>query len=49
MLDKRYETLLALVQTKSYTQTAQRLFITQPAVSQQIKSLEMELNVKLVR
>ncbi|CAM2760361.1 LysR family transcriptional regulator [Levilactobacillus brevis] len=49
MLDKRYETLLVLVQTKSYTQTAQRLFITQPAVSQQIKSLEMELNVKLVR
>jgi len=48
MLDNRYQTLLVLVQTKSYTQTARQLFITQPAVSQQIKSLETELKVALV-
>lgn len=48
MLDNRYQTLLVLAQTKSYTQTARQLYITQPAVSQQIKSLETELNVALV-
>ncbi|MFC6259419.1 LysR family transcriptional regulator [Levilactobacillus fujinensis] len=48
MLDARYHTFYVLSQTKSYTQTAQQLFITQPAVSQQIKGLEVELGVKLV-
>lgn len=48
MLDNRYQTLLVLTQTKSYTQTARQLFITQPAVTQQIKSLESELQVALV-
>ncbi|AEV95806.1 LysR family transcriptional regulator [Pediococcus claussenii] len=48
MLDNRYLTLSILEQTKSYTKTAQQLFITQPAVSQQIKSLETELDLKLV-
>ncbi|MQS53160.1 LysR family transcriptional regulator [Companilactobacillus mishanensis] len=48
MLDKRYMTLSTLAETKSYTQAANQLFITQPAVSQQIKSLEDELNLKLV-
>ena len=49
MLDARYHTFYVLSQTKSYTQTAQQLFITQPAVSQQIKGLEAELGVQLVR
>ncbi|ANK60717.1 LysR family transcriptional regulator [Loigolactobacillus backii] len=48
MLDRRYKTLAVLAKTLSYTKTAQHLFITQPAVSQQISNLEQELEVKLV-
>lgn len=48
MLDRRYQTLSILATTLSYTKTAQQLFITQPAVSQQISSLEQDLNIKLV-
>ncbi|WP_461240206.1 LysR substrate-binding domain-containing protein [Paucilactobacillus sp. N302-9] len=48
MLDKRYLTLALLAKTKSYTATAKQLFMTQPAVSQQIASLEAELALKLV-
>lgn len=48
MLDKRFKTLAILSETLSYTKTAQRLFVTQPAVSQQINSLENELNLLLV-
>lgn len=43
MLDNRYATFALLCKNKSYTKTARTLFITQPAVSQQIKSLEDEL------
>lgn len=48
MFDQRYQTFRVLVATKSYTKTAEKLFITQPAVSQQIKSLETEVGVPLV-
>ncbi|GEO59611.1 LysR family transcriptional regulator [Companilactobacillus bobalius] len=48
MLDKRYQTLVVLADTNSFTKTAETLFITQPAVSQQITSLENELNLSLV-
>lgn len=48
MLDKRYQTLISLAKTQSFTKTAAQLFITQPAVSQQITSLETELNFSLV-
>lgn len=48
MLDKRFKTLISLAQTNSFTQTAQQLFITQPAVSQQISSLEVDLKFSLV-
>ncbi|PWG00193.1 LysR family transcriptional regulator [Levilactobacillus bambusae] len=48
MLDHRYHTFLTLARTGSYTQTADELFITQPAVTQQIKSLEKEVGFKLV-
>ncbi|KRM94585.1 transcriptional regulator [Lentilactobacillus senioris DSM 24302 = JCM 17472] len=49
MLDHRYHTFLTLVQTGSYTVTAEHLYISQPAVTQQIKSLEREIGVPLVR
>lgn len=48
MLDTRYQTFLVLAHTKSYTQTARQLYVTQPAVTQQIKSLEAELGLELV-
>ncbi len=48
MLDRRYETFLSLAKTHSYTKTAANLFITQPAVTQQIASLQKELDLKLV-
>jgi len=48
MLDKRFNTLKVLAKTNSFTQTAQELYITQPAVSQQITSLANELNLQLV-
>jgi DNA-binding transcriptional LysR family regulator len=48
MLERRIQTLIVLSETKSFTATAKQLFISQPAVSQQIYSLEEELNIKLV-
>ncbi|GAY73552.1 LysR family transcriptional regulator [Lentilactobacillus kosonis] len=48
MLDNKFITFLVLYQTKSFTNTAKQLFITQPAVSQQIQALQQELAVKLV-
>jgi DNA-binding transcriptional LysR family regulator len=43
MLDFRLETFLAVWNEKSYTRAAEKLFITQPAVSQHIKHLEARL------
>lgn len=48
MLDKRYLTLIILAETGSFTKTAQKLFITQPAVSQQITALEEDLQFPVV-
>lgn len=42
------ETFLMIVKTKSITKSAENLFITQPTVSHRLKSLEDQLNVKLV-
>lgn len=47
MNDPRLMTLLTLVQMKNYTKTAQRLFITQPAVTHHIKSLETEFDIEI--
>lgn len=47
MIDKRVETFLEIVDAGSFTEAARRLYITQPAVTQQIRSLEEELGVKL--
>ncbi len=49
ILDRRYETFLTLAKTASYTKTAQQLFITQPAVTQQIASLQKDLQIELVK
>lgn len=47
MLDFRIATFLDVCQTLNYTRTAQRLNLTQPAVSQHIHVLEEEYDTKL--
>ncbi len=47
MLDYRYETFLILCETHSYTKTAQRLFVTQPTVTQHIQYLEHRYQTRL--
>lgn len=47
MIDLRLYTLLAVVEFNSYTRAAEHLSLTQPAVTQHIKQLEKELNVKI--
>lgn len=45
---EKLKTFIKLVQTGSYQKTAKALFISQPAVSQQIRSLENEIGFSLV-
>lgn len=47
MVDPRLVTLLTLCKVKNYTKTAQRLFITQPAVTHHIKTLEKEFEIQI--
>ena len=47
MLDYRVETFLCLCELLNYTKTAEKLCITQPAVTQHIHFLEDEYNCKL--
>ncbi len=47
MLDFRLETFLTLCSEMNYTRTAQKLCITQPAVSQHIRYLEEKYGTKL--
>ncbi|MHC5268312.1 LysR family transcriptional regulator [Enterococcus sp. LJL98] len=49
MLDYRIQTFLSLTKTLSYTQTAKECNISQPAVTQQIQSLQNEWNIELVQ
>lgn len=42
------DTFLMIVKTKNITKTAENLFLSQPTVSHRLKSLETELNVKLL-
>lgn len=46
-MDTRIKTFLTLCRTRNYRKTAELLYITQPAVTQQIQSLEREYEVKL--
>ena len=47
MLDHRMHTFLMLCETMNYTQAAQRLHVTQPAVTQHIRALEAYYGCKL--
>ena len=40
---------LTLIDTKSFTETAEQLYMSQPSASKQIKALEEELRVHLFR
>ena len=48
MLDIKLDTFLVLCETRNYTKTAAFLNITQPAVTQHIKSLEKHYQTKLI-
>ena len=48
MLDIRVETFLVVCETMNYTKAAQRLHITQPAVSQHIHALETQVGAQLL-
>ncbi|WP_280771925.1 selenium metabolism-associated LysR family transcriptional regulator [Salipaludibacillus daqingensis] len=45
---KRLETFITLIETKSFSKTAQKLNMTQPAVSQQLKLFEKEMGTALL-
>jgi len=47
MVDSKLYSLLQVAELGSFTQAAKALSITQPAVSQHIRSLEQELNVRI--
>ncbi|MGI6467289.1 MAG: LysR substrate-binding domain-containing protein [Sphaerochaetaceae bacterium] len=47
IFDLRIKTFLTLCEEQSFTKAAQKLFITQPAVTQQISSLQKEVGKKL--
>lgn len=47
MIEPKLYTLLKVNETKSFTKAAQQLNLTQPAVSQHIKSIEEELGIKI--
>lgn len=48
MIDNRMKTLITLVESGSFSRTAEILNITQPAVSQHIKSLETEYKTTIL-
>ncbi len=47
MNDKQIETFLYVVETQSYTEASHKLYLSQPAVTYRIQTLEKELQVKL--
>lgn len=49
MVDTRLITFLTLLEEKSYTKAAKKLYITQPAVTHHIKSLEKENGIALFK
>lgn len=49
VINDKLKTLIVLAQVKSYTQTAEICHLSQPAVSQHIKALEMMYGVKIFK
>ena len=49
MIDTKLITFLTLLEEKSYTKTANKLYISQPAVTHHIKSLEKEYDIILFK
>ena len=48
MLDPKYVTFIEVVKSGSFTKAADKLCLTQPAVSNQIKAIENEFEVKIL-
>lgn len=48
MLDIRFKTLIAVIEEKNFSKAAEKLSLTQPAVSHHINQLESEYNVKIL-
>ena len=47
MIDNKIKTLLAVVELGSYTKAAEKLNLTQPAVSHHIHQMEQEFEIKI--
>jgi DNA-binding transcriptional LysR family regulator len=47
VIDPKFLTFLSLCETRNYTKTAELLYVTQPSVTNHIKSLEKIYNIKL--
>jgi len=47
MMDSKLVTFITLLEEKNYTNTAKKLFITQPAVTHHIKAIEKEYDITL--
>ena len=47
MIDPKFLTFLSLCETRNYTKTAELLYVTQPSVTNHIKTLEKLYNIKL--
>lgn len=47
MTDQQVECIVALVEEGSFSKAAEKLFISQPAISQNIKRMEQQYGVKI--
>lgn len=48
MLDIRFKTLLSVIEEKNFSKAAEKLSLTQPAISHHINQLEAEYGVKII-
>ena len=49
MIDTRLYTFLTLIEEKNFTRTAKKLYITQPAVTHHIKTLEKDHDITIFK